>query len=129
MANVPTNEALNDDIKDWTNGTMNDIDQRFDVLDIKHAKNSKSPAAARTLIKSVLAYRNGTINKVSIKFPRHMVFVQKGVGKGTPKEMAGLTNRQPKDWFNQPVDEAVERLGDIVAEHAGNRISGSLSIK
>ena len=58
-----------------------------------------------------------------------MVFVHKGVGKGTPIGMVGSTNRKPKEWFNPVIDKRVELLADKVAEHSADIVVNNITIR
>jgi hypothetical protein len=68
----------------------------------------------------------GIPTKVSFKFPQHMVFVHKGVGKGTPIAKAGTGTRKAKEWFEPPIERNIDKLGDIVAEELGESIVNNL---
>lgn len=122
-------KGLNKEISQWAKGQKKDLDSQFDKLDIQHREGSPSPQAARELLRHYLGQKFGMVSKITFKFPRHMVFVQKGVGKGTPAAQAGTGKRKPKDWFNGPIDEGVERLADIVAEGQADMIINSIRIK
>jgi hypothetical protein len=123
-------DKFNSEVRTWKDETLEDLDKQFDVLNIKHVKRSPSTVPSREVLKAFLAYRQGLINRIGIKFPRHMVFVHKGVGKGVPAILAGTaaTNRQPKEWFNPVVETKVDELADIVAENIGDLVVKNLRI-
>jgi hypothetical protein len=58
-----------------------------------------------------------------------MVYVHKGVGRGTPIEKVGQTKRKAKEWYNPVIDRRIDELGDIVAEELGAAIVNNLFIK
>ena len=60
-----------------------------------------------------------------------MVFVAKGVGKGVPISRAGSssTTRQPKDWFNAPMDVEVDKLADLYSEATGDLLVNNINIR
>jgi hypothetical protein len=65
------------------------------------------------------------IYSVGFKFPRHGVFVHKGVGRGwemvsgkvvrTAKSKM-IAPREPKDWLNSEIDSGLEDLADKLVE-------------
>lgn len=122
---------MNQDINDWFDGTEKDLKQKFDDLDIEHVKRSPSPVASRDVLNHITQKKLGLISKGSFKFPRHMVFVAKGVGKGVPAGIAGTsaTHRRPKDWFNSVIDARIDNLADTVAENSGDLIADNIKIK
>ena len=116
---------MNADIRQWGRGTIGDLKQQFALLKIEHVTRSPSPVAAIEALKNYFAERQGLINKVSFKFPRHMVFVHKGVGKGRPAAQPGTA----KEWFNPVIDADIEKLADIVANNQGDMIVSNLLIR
>jgi len=124
-------EKLNSDIKSWAGETQKELKQQFDSLNIQHVDRSPSPRPSREVLENILRSRGGLVSKVSFKFPRHMVFVHKGVGKGVPISLAGsnATNRKPKPWFNPVMDKKVEDLADRVADHSADIVVNNLMIK
>lgn len=91
--------------------------------------------------------RDGEIDCVGFSFARHGVFWQKGVGRGHVMQngivvrgykkkigrnlhdkrtsfvsVAGPIKRKPVDWFNGLIDQEIENLADIVAEHYADRV-------
>lgn len=123
-------QKMNQDIKDWFADTEKGLKQKFDELDIQHVKRSPSPSASRDALENITRKRLGLIYKGSFKFPRHMVFVAKGVGKGVPAGIAGTsaTQRRPKDWFNSVIDAKIDSLADTVAEHNANLSADRIKI-
>lgn len=92
----------------------------------------------------------GEVRKITYRFDRHGVFVQKGVGRGyivmngkvirgrkkTKEEIgrtkqteettiisysSGKLQRESKDWFNETIDSNMEKLADIVHEYMGDK--------
>lgn len=75
----------------------------------------------------------GETYRITYHFPRYGVFLQKGVGRGhvmsnktvvrgvknnrVIKLKAGSVNRDPKDWFNDTMNQESPKLADIIAEH------------
>lgn len=121
-------EEFNQAIKDWsletkkilaknvrsvvTKGKIHEILQRNDGTIEK--KLSKSIAYHLNRDKDKL------IERVRFSFERHGVFLEKGVGKGS---------REAKIWFNESVDEQIEKLGDIAQKYAVQFNVNKMSIK
>lgn len=123
-------KKLSQKVKSWSVETVSKLQQQFDRLNIIHRADSKSFKAAKDSLESkVRNNKEGVVSRVGFTFPRHMVFVHKGVGKGTPISKQGTTNRKAKEWFNDPMDKQVENLGDIVAESCGDMVVNNLKIK
>lgn len=120
---------MNADIKAWGKGTIGDLKQEFSRLQIVHAERSPSPSPSVEALINRFGQRQGLINKVSFKFPRHMVFVHKGVGKGVPSGFTGSTTRRPKEWFNPIMEKDIEKLADTVANNQADIIVSNLLIK
>lgn len=121
---------MNQDIAQWAVGTVNELKNQFTILDIKHVKRSPSTTPSKDAIQNKFGRRQGQISKISFKFPRHMVFVHKGVGRGVPISLAGSsgTTRKPKEWFDPVIDKNVDVLADKVAEHAADIAIADLRI-
>ena len=103
--------------------------QRMDDLGIRHASYSTSKVAAQRALTVRTPKRNGIIGRISYSIPRHMIFVHKGVGRGTKISQVGNTNRKPKPWFNPVVDANIDKLADTVAEELGTEIINKMLIK
>lgn len=111
-------KKLNDDVSKWRKDTESKLKESMDAAGIKHSDKSKSPVAARDALKSAQAKKFGVVNRISFKFPRHLVFVEKGVGRGHP-----ISNpREAKPWFNKIVEDQMESLADIVAENTADKV-------
>ena len=76
--------AINSEVRQWSKKTIADLLAMFSKLNIRHRENSPSSKPSKEALEQFVTNRQGVANKVSFKFPRHMVFVHKGVGKGTP---------------------------------------------
>lgn len=117
-------------IVQWSTRTRNQLLQEILRQGIKHTIKSPSPTAAINSLKQSTRKDNfGIINRVGYNMPRHMIYVHKGVGRGTPIEKAGQTNRKAKPWFNPVINRRIDELADIVAEELGSDIINNLAIK
>lgn len=122
-------ENINRVIRSWTKSNQKDLDAQWDKLNIKHRSTSKSTKSSRDQLKNAFSSRQGVIYKIGIKFPRHMIFVHKGVGNGTKAGEQGKSSRKEKPWFNPVVDKNIEDLADAVAEAAADMIVTNLRIR
>jgi hypothetical protein len=122
-------EKANERIQEWTIQTRTELKEQIRSEGILHRNNSRSPVAAVNALKTSLKRTDGLTSRISFKFPKHMIYVHKGVGKDTPIEKAGTTNRKAKPWFNPVIDERIDQLADIVVEEIGSAIINNLKIK
>lgn len=109
---------LRKNILSWKRETFAKLKQETNKLGIEHRSNSPSNIPANSAMKAAHASRQGYINRITYKFPKHMVFVHKGVGRGVPIAKAGSAgiNRKPKPWFNPVIEAEIGKLADTVAE-------------
>lgn len=119
---------VNQAIRKWGNKTHKQLLREIIRLNIKNRKNSRSPKSAINSISLRFRTRGGVINRIGWVMPRHMIYVHKGVGKDTPIEKAGTTNRKAKEWYNPVVDQNMEELADVVAAELGQAIINKLAI-
>jgi hypothetical protein len=130
MAFLPSDiDAFNSDVNKWTKDAKADIISEMDVQGIVHRENSKSPVPAKQALKTSQRKKAGVVNRISFRMPRHMVFVHKGVGRGTTITQAGTTNRKAKPWFNPVIEKNLNELVDIVADHQGTMVLNAIMIR
>jgi hypothetical protein len=116
---------MNADVSSWATETRKEVVSQMDELDIRHYPYSPNKVPLRKALKQRLVRRRDMINKISYTMPRSAVFVHKGVSRGHP-----ISNpRKIKQFFNPVIDERIEKLADLVAEHSGNIIINALQIK
>lgn len=111
---------LNAQVRSWAAGSAQHMQQEAKSLGITHRSNSQSNGSSIDKIFSAVKTKFRIAERISFKFPRHMVFVHKGVGKGTPISAVGTTNRKAKEWFEKPMKNDIEMLADIVQDHFGD---------
>jgi hypothetical protein len=126
--NIDT-QQLNKDVNRWAKSNEADLKSEARSLGIEHRANSPSSSSSVEALKSKVSNRFGIVSKIGIKFPQHMVYVHKGVGKGTPIARQGMTNRKAKEWFNPVIDKNIEQLADIIADGLGESIVNRLNFK
>lgn len=113
---------FNQEVKAWAKDRVSDMQREAAKLGIEHRANSPSPSSSIDGITRKTSMRFGVPNKISFKFARHLIFVHKGVGKGTPISKVGTTTRKAKPWFEPPIERNIEQLGDIVANGLGDQV-------
>ena len=117
-------------ITKWANTTKQQLQQEIVVKGIRHRPESKSPTASINALQQKTRKDSfGLINRVGYVIPRHMIYVHKGVGRGTSIEQVGQTARVAKPWFNPVIDRRINELADIVAEELGSAFINNLLIK
>lgn len=116
-------ERVNKVVRDWKDGTMGDLKGQFAQLNIVHRANSPSDRPAEKSLRGLVGLAYGLASKVGFKFPRHMVFVHKGVGRGD------TSNRTAKEWFNPVMEKQVDQLADDLAEEHAELAVKAIRIK
>lgn len=122
-------DAANARIVGWSQATKGKLVSRIQELNIRHSDRSKSPKAAEKSLTVRTPKKDKLISRVSYAIPRHMIYVHKGVGRGTTISQVGNTNRVAKPWFNPVIEENIDELADIVAEEIGSEIINKLLIR
>lgn len=122
-------DKFNTDVKAWAGDTRQKAINELDALGVQASGVSKSPIPLRKALRAVVAKKDGITNRISFRIPRHAVFLHKGVGRGTTIAQVGSTKRKAKPWLNPPIENNLDKLADIVADHQGNMIVNALIIK
>jgi hypothetical protein len=122
-------DQANARIVGWSGDTLVKLRSEINTLGIRHAANSRSPKAAEKSLVARTPKRSGLIERVSYIMPRHMIYVHKGVGRGTRISEIGNTNRKAKPWFNPVIEANIDGLADIVAEEMGSAIINNILIR
>jgi hypothetical protein len=116
-------------ISDWAKKRVPELKQQINALGIQHVSRSPSKTASASMLKNTLRKKDGLINRIGYSIPRHMIYVHKGVGRGTKINQVGTTNRKAKPWYNPVIDKNIDELADIVAEEVGGAVINNLLIK
>lgn len=106
-------DKLNKAVSQWVKETVDEIIRDMHAKGVRHRDYSKSKQAATLLVKGTIRKKFGVVNKASIIFPRHLVFVKYGVGKYRPK---GSGKEIPKDIFDNIIEKRIPLLADIAAD-------------
>jgi hypothetical protein len=88
------------------------------------SKHGRTEYKVKDSIKSKTKMDYGIIDRVTISFERHAVFLHKGVGRGY-KMVGGmvvrtatshsLVHRHPSDWFNPVIAQSLPELANKIA--------------
>jgi hypothetical protein len=122
-------QTINEPINQWGQKTFGLLKQEIYKQGIRHANYSPSPKSALNSLQYKTRKRLGVINRLGYIMPRHMIYVHKGVGSGTPIGAVGSTNRKAKPWFNPVIARRIDELADTVALKMGDAIIENILIK
>jgi hypothetical protein len=120
---------VNNNIAGWAGDRVLELKAEIQKQGIRHIQRSASPRPSANSLKKSTRKTAGLISRIGFSIPRHMVYVHKGVGRGTTIEQVGNTKRKPKPWYNPVIDKNIDKLADIVAEGIGGSIINNLLIK
>jgi hypothetical protein len=118
-------DKYNEDIKQWNDNTYREVKAEMDRLGIKHSQQSRSPISLQRAITTRLRKEDDLINRIGYQFPRHGVFVHKGVSRGHGKD----NPRTAKEFLQPVIDRRFDELENIVLDSTGSMIINSLAIK
>jgi hypothetical protein len=145
-------EKYNEEVKQWFSETNSLFKNKAGGYGISHRSNSPSPAPSIDKFRNRFFLQDGAIVRGSINFPRTLIYVHKGAGKGrggnkgsrwvdkygnahktNPKSLGKMDSdgRKAKPFINDVLnsDQGIDKLATIVAEHLGDSLAGSLFIK
>lgn len=145
-------EQYNSDVQGWTTEAVSAMKAAGAGMGITHRSNSPSKGASLPKVKGRLTFEMGAASKVSIRFPRQLIYTHKGAGKGrggskgsrwidqygnskktNPKSFGkmGTAGRSSKPFINETLDgeHGVEKLADIAAAALGSTIINNVLIK
>ena len=127
----------NEAVSKWSSMVQRRL--RQSLQQFNNGKNStvqrpgRSERMLRTSLFSKTKQNYGVIDRVSIQFERHGVFVHKGAGKGY-KMQGGTVIRTAKkpipiprprvavEWFNPILDQSLPELADKLADIGANAV-------
>lgn len=112
---IPTdrNAALVREARAWGQATKKKLLYRLAGLQLidRLRLNTELELTLSSSVKS----RQGEIERISLGFARHGIFLEHGVGKGRPVGSSqALTAARP--WLKPVLDPAVEELAELLAE-------------
>jgi hypothetical protein len=122
-------DEANSKIVGWSKDILLKLRTEINNQGIRHVASSRSPQAAEKALVARTPKKGGLVERVSYIMPRHMIYVHKGVGRGTKISQVGNTNRKAKPWFNPIIEQNIDGLADIVAEELGSGIVNNILIR
>jgi len=145
-------EKNNNDIRTWGKDVVNKMGATAKTMDVRHRPNSLSKSASVPKLKDRYREKQGSIDRISIRFPRSLIWTMKGAGKGrgglkgskwtdkygnskstNPRSLgrAGTGGRTEKPFINNVLDgpRGVDELATIVAINTGDAIVGNMFVK
>jgi hypothetical protein len=145
-------DRYNTRVREWTKDSVNKMQAKALSYGVEHRSDSPSKGSSVRKLKDRYRQHDGSIDQVSIKFPRSLIWTNKGAGKGragikgskwtdkygntkstNPKSMGkmGTLGRTTKPFFNDVLDSpsGVNELANIVAEETGDSIINEMFIK
>lgn len=114
--------TYNSVINNWKNNTRRRA--KSNVLRMTSSE-IPSPKPLADNLKTSTRKDSGEIYSVGFQFPRHGVFVHKGVGRGFEMQGGKVVRtakgvqtavRKPKDWLNSEIDKGLPNLADKIVE-------------
>jgi hypothetical protein len=108
-------EKVNTILNQKTREAKNALIDEQSKLGMKHGQN-RTETEQLTQINTRTTKNAGVINRIRFRFKKSGVFVHKGVGKGTPIEKVGSTNRRAKQWFNPVIEDYANQMMEAVAD-------------
>ena len=130
-------QEQNEAVSKWSSMVQRRL--RQNLQQFNNGKNStvqrpgRSERMLRTSLNSKTKQNYGVIDRISIQFERHGVFVHKGVGNGY-KMQGGTVIRTAKkpipyprprvavEWFNPILDQSLPELADKLADIGANAV-------
>ena len=120
-------DKYNDEARGWARQTRRDL--RNAVLQAGAVHTGELSRSVRYGARRSF----GVIHSLSFKFPRHGIFVEKGVGKGWPitgrTAMNSVKARIAKPWFNPVIDANIGKLADKLAGHSADIATENIKIR
>jgi hypothetical protein len=124
--------GVNKDILSWKSGTTAALKSQIGML------TTEGKGKLLSQLRGYVDHDNdGSIYRIAFKFPRHGIFIMKGVGRGYVMEdgrviravrknnavytIDGSIERHPKDWFNPVIEKRLPLLAEKIANHYADR--------
>lgn len=120
--------SLRKRIAEWAKANVAEMKAAAQSLNIQHRKNSQSATSSVDAIAAKVAMKYKMPERISFQFPKHLIYVEMGVGKGTPVAKKGQTNRQAKPIIGPVLDKNIDQVADIVADEIGDIICSNLRL-
>ena len=120
-------EEVDKEVRAWARVTRNDLRTRLMTLDLQErARIAGEPGLIKRLGYS-LRRKDGELDNVAFSFPRHGIFLERGVGKHRPVGSVSAA-RAAKPWLSTILPDATEELAEILADEYANIAAAELRI-
>lgn len=117
-------------LNDWSKLTRQRIQMRLASMGLKDRVRLAQTLRQPQLYKNLRVRperRSGEIDRVSILFPQHGIFVERGVGKHRPVN-SPAAQRAKQPWLSLELPGAVEDLATLLASEYADLAAGELKI-
>lgn len=94
------------------------------ISKVTGAAKAANPSLKQFKGKVKLKY--GLPERIRLTFPKHYIFVEKGVGRG---RKAGSSKQSPKPAINPAIEANINELADIAADGMADIVARKLFIK
>jgi len=121
-------EAENKVIRDWARLTTQQLKRQLMGMGIHSRVKLERGRVDDPLLDSVgyaLKRRDGQIYAIPLKFIRHGIFLEHGVGKGRPAGSLAA-QRYKKPWLSVVLPSRIDALAEILAENAATEIANEI---
>lgn len=145
-------ETYNNRAKEWQQQIVTTSKAIARGMGVQHRSGSPSPSDSVNKIRGRVGFADGKVNRVSISFPRQLIYTQKGAGKGmgghqgsrwinkygnpvktNPDSLGKMDTgtRKAKPFLNRALEQptGVEALATIAAVEIGATITNNLFLK
>jgi len=120
-------DKMNDSARSWARDTRRQL--RAAVIGVGAVDTGKLARSIRYGARQSF----GVIHSLSFKFPRHGIFVEKGVGRGWPisgkTAMNSVKARIAKPWFNPTIENNISKLADDLGKNAADIADDNIKIR
>jgi len=120
-------EALEEEVRKWGRLTRQKLVERILSLNMHERAAVTMDKPLAKSVRSIFRKQSGDIEGVSFRFPRHGIFLERGVGKHRPVNSAAA-NKAAKPWISTTLPSATEQLADILAKEYADLVAEDVQI-
>jgi len=108
-------EQVIKEVRAWSNVTAKKMRYRIASLTLDERIRLSQSLRLESSVKGRVNSRNLELERVSFRFLRHGIFLERGVGRGRPANSAAA-RRAAKPWIKPILDMEIDELADIISE-------------
>ena len=129
MAEILDYEDINKGVRDWTKKG------RFELRSAISRLDAKQTGELLRSLKYSIKKTAGVADRISFKFAKQGIFVEKGVGKSYgitgPKTATAMLKRarSPKPWFNETMEKMIPQLAERLKIDLTEKAMAEIKIK